>query len=486
MTEIIGANRAMLEAYLRSPLAKFQSWRTPDGRSPQGDFLRGASTHRHRVFRSGNRVGKTTIGGVDMVLQLLGWHPWSEIPAPLHAWASGLDWEFGIGQVLWPSIRGLIPPECIQSIAWMRRQEPSIPMSIIFRNGSQLDFKSADSGRRKYQGAELQLLWLDEEHPEDVVEEAKTRLLRTRGYMNVTLTPLMRMRWVQELERAETTLSVRASMREAAAAGLLPIDAVEQFAASLPERQRRVRVDGDFVALEGMVYPDLNRERHMAVPHGRELRVGGKTVCEWPLPSGWRRWASIDWGMANPTACVVAAEDPRQGRLIVERCYYSPGIRASVWARLLKDRLPELVVPLISDHDAQARAECEAAGLYTSKADKEVEAGIESVDRLLNKTCDDGGPGLMFVTDGYNDPVLGRCDAEKVLWEGELYHYARARPDRPDPKDVPVKKDDHSMDALRYLAISYERGAKVGQGITFGRKAHRWTPGLDAVRPRGW
>ncbi len=75
--------RAALEDFLASPLARFESWRTPDGDSPQGEFLRAAATHRRRVFRSGNRVGKTTAGAVDTLLHLLGWHPWSERRGPV-------------------------------------------------------------------------------------------------------------------------------------------------------------------------------------------------------------------------------------------------------------------------------------------------------------------------------------------------------------------------------------------------------------------
>jgi hypothetical protein len=54
------------------------------------------------------------------------------------------------------------------------------------------------------------------------------------------------------------------------------------------------------------------------------------------------------------------------------------------------------------------------------------------------------------------DSVLGRCDLDKVFWEAEHYHYPQVKENRPDPKDRPVKKDDHAMDALRYLLLSWE------------------------------
>jgi phage terminase large subunit-like protein len=468
------SDKDALAAFLASPLGRFSSWRTPAGRSPQAEFFRAAKDHQVRIFRSGNQVGKTTSGAVDVLLSCLGWHPWSKFRPPVRWWASGLDWEFGIGQVIWPTMRELIPWSQVRSVTYMRQREPQLPLHIVFGNGSEITFKSADSGRRKFQGAPLHGVWLDEEHPAEIAEEARTRLIRHQGYLTCTLTPIMRLRWIQDLERHPSSAVFRASMLEAAEAGLLDLKAVRDFEESLPERQRRVRIHGDFVSLEGMVYPGLGRDKHIARPRGEtELVIGEKAIAPWPLPTTWDRWASIDWGMVNPTAVVIACEDPFQHRLIVEKVYYSSGIRAAEWARLLETRLPKLRVPLISDHDAQARAECEAQGLPTSTAMKDVDAGLEAVERSLGKPCEDGLPSLVFVEDAtQNDRFLGRADCSKLLWELEGYHYPQVRDGRPDPIDRPVKKDDHACDALRYLVISWERA--LGGSPLPPRAAEEW------------
>ena len=454
--------RSNAEAFLNSPIAQFKSWKTPAGLCPQGQFLRAAAHHKIRVFRSGNRVGKTTIGCVDPILDCLGWHPF--MPAdrrpPLRWWFSAVDWVAGVGQVIWPEIEKHLPMDQVQHISWYRKNGPAIPQVVTFRNGSMIEFKSADSGRKKYQGANIDGLWVDEEQPADVIEEARTRLLNSGGMFNVTLTPLERMRWVQDLERRKDVYVVRTSMRDAAAGGIIDPHELEIYAADLPERQRRVRVDGEFVALEGQVYPDLARETHALKPFNGSLWLDNHPdpVCPWPIPEGWNRYAAIDWGYANPTAVIVAVEDPFHGRLIIEKCFYSSGIRASRWARLLMDkRLPDLRIPPISDHDAQARAECEAEGLDTIAAEKDIDSGLECVERHIFRRCGDGLPGLMFVLSRENDKILGRCDAEKVMWESELYHYPSVRDGKPDPRDQPVKKDDHAMDALRYLVLGWER-----------------------------
>ena len=98
------SDKAALAAFLASPLGSFNAWRTPAGRSPQAEFFRAAATHKVRIFRSGNQVGKTTAGAVDVLLACLGWHPWFQFRPPVRGWCSGRDWDFGIGQVIWPAM----------------------------------------------------------------------------------------------------------------------------------------------------------------------------------------------------------------------------------------------------------------------------------------------------------------------------------------------------------------------------------------------
>lgn len=419
------------------------------------DFIRAAATNRYRIFRSGNRCGKTTIVVADTLLHLLGWHPHSKFKGPQRWWLSGLDWDFGIGQVLWPTMKELIPMDLVQSITWRRKAPPALPLSISFKNGSLAEFKSADGGARKYQGAKLHGCVCDEEHEEDVVEEIKTRLIDYGGYLSLSLTPIRRLRWIQELESRPYTFCVRTSMLDAAKAGVIPLAEVEQLAEELPERQRKVRIYGDFTSLEGLVYPNFSTETHVAKPDvaGR-LMLQGKQVCPWPIPDEWPRYAAMDFGFAHPSAVLVAAHDTTNGRLIIYRCYYASGIRHYVWGQHLAKRLPtnRMPLPLICDHDAPGRAELEAAGIRTMLARKAIEPGIELVERLLEPARADGLPQIVLAEDGYNDPILGRCDASHLRKEIEAYHYGRPRSEQsPDKPDRPVKRNDHACDALRYL-----------------------------------
>ncbi len=391
-------------------------------------------------------------------MHLCGWHPHSRFKGrPVDWWVSAVSFRDGIGAVIWPAIKQFLPMKEVRSITWGQRAEPETPSAIVMRNGSTCVFKSVEQGRVKFQGDKLHGIWIDEEHPPDIVEECRARLLDHAGYLTVTLTPVRRERWVLRLEKESGTLCVRASTMDAARAGTINLQATVDFARNLPERQRRVRIEGDHVALEGAVWPEFTRETHVVTIRDGQLWLGSRALMAWPPPQAWSRWCAIDFGYNNPTAVVLAIEDPHHTRLIVTRVYYSPGIRASEWAQRLKGLLPPLYVPPWADHDSFARAEFEAEGLETLPAIKSnVNAGLEAVSRALQPLAD-GAPGLLLLEDPEAvDPFFGLVDTKVLAEEIDGYHYKAHKEGSPDPRDEPVKENDHACDALRYLVTGWE------------------------------
>lgn len=95
-------------------------------------------------------------------------------------WVSALDF---------PTCRDTIEPKYFDNGMGLvnPKQPPFIPKHEIaewratdrilkLKNGSIIGFKSADSGRKKYQGAEKDWVHLDEEHPYDIYEEVSIRV----------------------------------------------------------------------------------------------------------------------------------------------------------------------------------------------------------------------------------------------------------------------------------------------------------------------
>lgn len=427
-----------------------------------------------------------------MLLQCLGWHPFQPRRPPLKGWVVALDWP-GVSQVIWPAMKPWVPKGLVQ-VHWQRKTGVELPNALIFTNGSELHFKSAEAGREKLQGADLDFAWLDEEQDKAIVEEVRARLLDRGGNLSLTLTPVARKAWVRDLEREQfngkpLTRVIRASMRDAAEAGLLSADHVEQFLASLPERQRRIRELGEFGSFEGLVYPEFDRQVHILRPRGNVLAdPAGKAVYPWPLPKEWRRFAAIDFGYVNPTAVIVAAEDPGNGRIVVERCLYAASIRASRWATILRDELPPLAAPLIADHQAFERAELSSAGVPTIPARKDVIPGLEATERRFHPR-DDGRPGIYLVLDDVAPPTLsgvGRTDCHWIAWELDGYRYPERKDgQRTDARDLPVKKDDHAADGLRYLCMFLEHRT-TGDAPIVPAGPEKDSPLKDAIPPVPW
>lgn len=505
--------RRHAELYLTSALGRFYPWEV-DGESPQRQLIRGAEAHRVRIYRGGNRTGKTTVGAVDTALRFCDWHPFVGQPPKGRTrrfWIVGVDWEHGIGEVIWPELRRWLPEAILprRSITWYKAKDPEIPKAFVTTTGWRVDFKSAEAGRSKFQGAKLDGAWGDEEIPGDVAEEIRARLVDRGGSLLVTETPLAGEEWLLELEEQPETLVVTASMSMASQAivrdvetgelgPMLDPQAVAAFLDELPERQRRVRDLGEPGIREGRVYQEWSPRVHVLHPEGGALvDAGGRKLYPWPIPKGWPRFAAIDFGYANPCAVVVCAEDPASGTLIAERGLYASGMRASAWARVLKGSrsrgtprfLPNLAAPLIADHQADERAELLNAGIPTQPARKDVVPGIESVERYLHVRESTGRPKLYLVVHPRGSqpprhPDVGRMDLQKLAWELGRYRYPERGKGKQDARDLPLKRDDHAADAIRYLIAYHERvrgSWRLPQTRGRKRKAPEATPTRGAV-----
>jgi phage terminase large subunit-like protein len=88
---------------------------------------------------------------------------------------------------------GLIPGKRIDKVV-PRPGIPGAAESALVRWGkngqSRLKFRSYEQGRKIFQGTEEDIIWLDEEVPEDVYAEALIRTMTTDGILLMTFTPL--------------------------------------------------------------------------------------------------------------------------------------------------------------------------------------------------------------------------------------------------------------------------------------------------------
>ena len=90
----------------------------------------------------------------------------------------------------------MIPGDCLGHIDPARgipNLIDTVSVKHVSGGVSNLQFKSYERGREKWQGAALEVLWLDEEPPEEIYTEGLTRTNETGGIVFLTFTPLLGM-----------------------------------------------------------------------------------------------------------------------------------------------------------------------------------------------------------------------------------------------------------------------------------------------------
>lgn len=224
-------------------------------------------------------------------------------------------------------------------------------------------------------------------------------------------------------------------------------------------RYQRMRW-GKWVAAEGLVYEAWDPAVHLVDP--------------FKVPEEWTLWITVDFGFTNPTVIQFWREDD-DGRLYLTRELYRTRRLVEDHAKdvlaILKNRRGEWVGPqpraVICDHDAEDRATLERhLGLSTSAAHKGVSDGIQAVQARL-KAADDGKPRLFMFSNALieRDPELDAAKkpcgaAEEItgyVWDrGTAQQQAADKP----PKEAPVKVNDHSMDAMRYMVAEVDLGGR--------------------------
>jgi PBSX family phage terminase large subunit len=229
------------------------------------------------------------------------------------------------------------------------------------------------------------------------------------------------------------------------------------------DRLTGVRYDrlrhGRWVAAEGLVYDAFDPTIHL------------RKIVE--PPDAWTRIWSVDFGYTNPFVLQCWAVDP-DGRLYLYRELYRT-------RRLVEDHARDILAivtrgdgtwkepkprAIVCDHDAEDRATLERhLGMSTVAAIKNVSEGIQAVQARM-KVQDDGRPRIYLsptalverdpeLTDGKR-PCSTLDELPGYVWDIPTTGAAAEKP----PKEHPVKRDDHGMDALRYAAAHFDLAAR--------------------------
>jgi len=316
-------------------------------------------------------------------------------------------------------------------------------------------FKANRQGREAFQGDWAHMYGYDEEHSEDVWKETQHRHSRPEcegiGFHMLSMTPLKGVTWVARKFLPEHALTkddgpgeLRVSVHWLHTADS-PHATEDNLRAlrSYGTHEREARSKGAIVALEGRVFEEFQRHTHV--------------VPSFLPPPHWVRMQWIDWGTANPAALYHAAIDPKDRVIHVYRERYlaqhtpkqhaeatidvEATERGRLKAKYPQAKIPDELVPYrVADPEDLGARQTWAMhhGLVTIPADKAVREGINDVKDVLRLDAM-GRPHL----------VVHDCCVHMISEFGQYVWQEKNSATRDDP-DMPRKKNDHAMDAVRY------------------------------------
>lgn len=426
----------------------------------------------------GNRSGKTEEGAFLALAWALGKKYFEGFPAydlvkdlpipepPVNVWIVGLDYGL-LKNVIWfEKLRqGRNHPPLLPRDSDIVKKVVDGEFQVYFSNGSIVTGKSADSGRDKFQGASVDLVWIDEECEADVFDECYQRTADCAGKLLLTLTPLtdvasgVKTPWVfnlyEDMLRGQKDIKfVKLNvLKNPYVPDEEKLKLVEKWRGNFEET---ARLFGDFIQRSGMVYPLWKRSVHVIEPRA--------------LPRQWRRLVSIDPAATGTTAAIWAAVEPGTDHLYLYREYYKSNQIVSDHAKdiLTMNGNDPIDIWLIDPKwGTQRNNETHKTGLQLYR-----ENGIPV--RLADISFEDYGLNesreyitATTVSTSRHPKVFVFPDLKNFIFEIEHYvwdFYARGD-QKGLSKDKPLKRNDHLMNAFQYLAAMKPRGRRTGASI---------------------
>jgi PBSX family phage terminase large subunit len=413
---------------------------------------------KHKAFFGGNQSGKTTAGVADDLIQACDADILPEHLRRYKKWQPPFYWRVFTPDLsttmdlVQEKMKELTPYSQLYGESWDKAYDKQKRV-LRFKNGSTCWWNSYDQDLDKLGGITLMRNHYDEEPPRLVWEESQPRLTRYNGDEIFTMTPLKGLSWTfsdvwgksggddEALDRGEYVFigekyaSVVVDMDDNP---ILTEEAKADTLASYDAATRQARKSGRFVHVAGMIYNEFKEDLHTMVAESSRPFENKNVNVVVAIDPGFNRCAVI-WGAIRLDGVIE----------IFEEIYVENWKIGDVAERIHEANAYHGVEPIYYVIDPHAKdtskqtgrsdqSEFSDHGIVTVLGQNAVSAGISRVkDKLasgtlkIHKTC----PNL--------------------IREFKMYRWKEAaKRTEEDRKDEPIKKDDHALDALRYLIMS--------------------------------
>ncbi len=415
----------------------------------QKDYL--AAEEMIVLFAAGNQAGKTTVSIIGDLIQAVDkdclpdrLKPYKTYEPPFLCRIISPDFTSTMEGAIFETIREWCPKDQLVGGSWDKAYSKQRRV-LNFKNGSWFQFLTFEQDRDKHGGVRLDRAHFDEEPPGEkgraIYHENLRGVMRRGGDIRFSLTPLHGCAWLHDdiyEKRFESHIKViHADIDQNTT---LDEATKQAFLASLTKEELKARKEGKFVYFEGLVYSELQKDRHVVDPPSPEHVRSLTTVV------------TIDPGIEK-TGVLWTGFDSENVALVYDELYLSDST-VEATAEAIKAKNAEWGVKpdyYVIDPTArnrtlvnaeQVEGEFTRCGIYCCYGQNALETGVFQVKRRLQA-----------------DPpaVLISRVCEWLLWEFARYRYSP----KADGKFDVVRRDNHLMDCLRYACMHMVWGAEM-------------------------
>lgn len=470
--------------------------------------------HNCKGFVAGNGAGKTTMGCIDVLLDIVPCDPtwpiftysginYRQYRGPLKNGGVGvISYEWSNHQsTIWPQVvRRWTPKFALGdwadggkgTINW--KNCPSVEIA-----GTPFNFFACSQAQTVFEAAAMDIYWWDEQGEEEKFNGANARVRRRNGRHIFTLTPHRVSgrpdtgagSWIHKLHSGEVSAGLKVKFYHSDIFGIpdwifseqAKKDAYKEWVTEPTAnndikklREGRSRLYGDFHQTSGLVFDEWTENIHLIEP--------------FDIPKNWTKYRSIDHGRVNPTACLWAAVSP-EGDVYVYREYYKRDrtITENVKGIIEASGNTRQIFEKYVDDSGRVRER------FNEKPKKERFRKTVLDSRSMGKKADESNltVGQMYRDAGIvvqpadgqttdkqlavakeyftidwekKHPITGELGASRIFFFSTLVNFKKelmsyvneevTRTDRSGNKSVserPRQKDDHLMTAMLYLLM---------------------------------
>lgn len=416
------------------------------------------SLQKKKLYIGGNRSGKTTGGVCEDIWWAMGNHPHRQTPRPpIQGRVVGVDFNNGIAKIILPEFARWIAPSYLVNGSWEDSYNKEF-RTLQFSTGSFIEFMSYDQDLDKFAGTSRDFVHFDEEPPESIYKENLMRLIDVGGSFWITMTPVEGMTWLYDaiyLKGCPEDGTPGDPNIKVIQVDMLENPYISEIEASLllsdlDDEERSAREHGKIVQVGGLMYPNFSK---------------ANKIDSFDIPANWPIYASMDHGLANPTAWLWHAVDPI-GRVITFAEYYKAQETIEIHANNYKamcniiGRIPQYNIgdPVIRNRNPQTLTSVQQEyiknGVFIILGNNDKAAGINRVRQYLKKGHEKGsidelnGKPMWVITES----------CEKLIWEFGRYrrkqYINKKIAANNNLSEDPVDRDNHALDAARYFFMS--------------------------------